>query len=91
MKCDRYTKVMLTIIAVFLGMIGLGRLELLPTVQAFPAANAFDKVEFSGVGNTFQLFDKTTGEVWAYSNINGRTEVKLLGQIDKPGGPLKVR
>lgn len=86
-KLDRFTKVLLVVITIFLGMIALKPIFHTEIAQANPGQ--FDNVDFEivagamgGVGGVF--FDRSTGQVWVYDLDSGRLggvlKLTTLGQ-----------
>lgn len=97
MKIDRYTQIVLTTTAIFLGLLVLGHGSGPSTVVAQPqaAAGAFASVEFIPYGRTgFIMFERTTGGVWVYdvAGPDPALPLKLVGsggRIDKPGARVQ--
>lgn len=85
MRIDWYTKGVLTVIAVLLGMIALR-----PYVSPDSVAHAqgpFEGVQFAKGPNTdYYFFDARNGDLWTYKNgLNEATARRLT----KFGEPLK--
>ena len=68
-KFDRFTKILLVVIAIFLGMIALQPIFQPEMVSANPGQ--FDNVDFevivAGGGAGALFFDRNIGQVWIYS------------------------
>ena len=84
MKVDLFSKVFLTLIALFLGIIALRPFFQPPTVSAQAGLSA---VQFSGSLGGFWAFDTRTGEVWVYE---GKKPPQFQGKISKLGTPLSL-
>jgi hypothetical protein len=83
MQIDRYTKGVLTVIAVLLAVIALR-----PYVNPDAVAHAqgqFAGVEFSAGPGGLNFFDTKTGEIWGYNNAG---PYKEKFRLTKVGGPL---
>ena len=98
MNPDRYTKIILTTICIFLGILVLDRLGTPNQAQAqapVPAANAFENVEIipGSAAYAFILFDKKTGQFCAYDvkNSGGFPFEKFgtTGRIEKVGAAVQ--
>lgn len=87
MKTDRYTKVVLTLIAVLLGVLALERSP--ATNQAYgqqPSHGNFDHITFSGSMGGFWLMDMNTGDIYVYDTANKTVDHFSLS---KPGAKLQ--
>ena len=96
MKPDMYTKIVLTVIALFLGYLALGRTGPSTAVAQAPvAADAFARVDIipAGSPDSFIMFDKATGGVWRYQTMRegGYPFVRMGpgGRIEKPGSNVE--
>ncbi len=78
MRIDWYTKGLLTVIALLLGVIAL-RPYISPNVVAH-ADGSFAGVQFSGSG----FFDSRTGDIWGYYDGDHPTHTRVA----KLGAPL---
>jgi hypothetical protein len=81
MRIDWYTKGVLTVIAVLLGVIAL-RPYVSP--DAVHAQGSFAGLQYGGGGMNAEFFDTRTGEIWEY--FNGKVTYKL--QLIKIGDQL---
>jgi|HubBroStandDraft_6_1064221.scaffolds.fasta_scaffold4432775_1 hypothetical protein len=87
MRIDWYTKGVLTVIAVLLGVIAI-RPYVSPDAVAH-AQGSFAGVQFaSSEGIHFSFFDSRTGEVWNYVNWKPMTSWRLH-QLGQPMTPVK--
>ena len=82
---DRFTKVLLVVIAISLGIIALRPIFHSEVVQA--NSGQFDHLTMSFVTGGFYLFDPTDGNVWHYSHYEG--DVEYVGKLIQPGKPLQ--
>jgi hypothetical protein len=80
MRIDWYTKGVLTVIAVLLGVIAL-RPYVSP--EAVHAQGSFAGLQFSGRTNDYQFFDSRTGDIWWY-NIDSAPEHYRLTKLGTP-------
>jgi len=87
MRIDWYTKGVLTIIAVLLGVIAL-RPYVSPDAVAH-AQGSFTGVQYSGPSNVYSFFDPRTGEVYAYFSDAGPTAHFRLTKLGAP--PVTVK
>lgn len=94
MKPDWYTKIVLTLIAVFLGLIACGRpgdaspAKAAGAAGAGAAAGAYDDVVVFAQGENLAMFNKRTGELWGYSlGLGGKA--MLIGTIPRPGADVR--
>ena len=85
MRIDTYTKTILTVIALFLGVIALR-----PMLQPMPASaqSSLDGVQFTPASSSFNAFDAKSGDVWLYSYEGGAYSAKHLGRITELGQPM---
>lgn len=94
MKVDLFTKILLSAIAVFLGVIALR-----PAIGNEPVlagAGDFDYVRYMGrfgIGNASGnlLLDARTGDIWGYgygAKSDGAPEVFYIGRLTRLGEPL---
>jgi hypothetical protein len=83
MRVDWYTKSVLTVIAVLLGVIAV-RPYVSPDTVAH-AQGQFAGVEFSAGAGGLNFFDTKTGEIWGYNNAG---PYKEKFRLTKVGGPL---
>ena len=83
MQIDRYTKLVLTIIALALAMIAC-RSVTQPSGVA--AEGPLAGVQFSGVLGGFMAFDTRSGDVWGYDITNHKWF--YTGKITQLGKPL---
>lgn len=86
---DRYTKIVLTIIAAALVTIACNQVSSAPGATA-RAAGKLASVQFSGVPIGFIAVDTNSGDVWSYDNTHGQgiDGVTHIGRIDEVGKPL---
>jgi len=80
MKPDRYTKIVLTFIALALIAIASNRYVNPETTQA---QGSFSGVQFSATPRGDEFFDSRTGELWWYNedgNLAGKYRLSKLGQ-----------
>jgi hypothetical protein len=82
MRIDWYTKGVLTVIAVLLGVIAL-RPYVSPDVVAH-AQGSFAGVQYARTPQSDSFFDPRTGDVWHYLENNKPDHYRLT----KPGAPL---
>lgn len=94
MKIDGYTKVILTIIAVLIGVLVLDRgyepNTAMAQMQKDPLAT-YSNIEFipeSRFGG-FYMFDRRNGHVWRYQVISSKLELRGGDLIGKPGDQVK--
>ena len=82
MRVDKYTKTILTVIALLLAAIVLK-----PIVQPIPASAqvSLNGVQFIPASNSFDAFDTKNGDVWFYSYDGGRYSARYLGRITQLG------
>jgi hypothetical protein len=82
MRIDLYTKTILTLIALLLGVVALK-----PIIQPQPvsAQASLAGVQFSGSVGGFWLFDTKTGDVWAYEKQGSNTAVTHVGRVPEIG------
>jgi hypothetical protein len=87
MKADKFTKVILLIIAIFLGIIALKPLSQLPT--AIAGQSTFDDVKFVPVSATADilLFDIKSRKLWHYDVREGIP--KYMGKLVEAGKPFE--
>lgn len=83
MRIDWYTKGVLTVIAVLLGVIAL-RPYVSPDAVAH-AQGGFSGVQFSAGPGGLNFFDTKTGEIWGYSSAG---PYKDKFRLTKSGGAL---
>jgi hypothetical protein len=81
-RIDRYTKTILTVIALLLAAIALK-----PVVQPIPASAqaSLNGVQFIPASNSFDAFDTRNGDVWFYSYDSGKYSARYLGRITQLG------
>jgi hypothetical protein len=84
MRIDWYTKGVLTVIAVLLGVIELKQYVSPDTVAH--AQGAYAGLQFGAAGHDQQFFDPRTGEIWYYSGSTLYNHLRLT----KLGQPLVV-
>ena len=84
MRIDLYTKTVLTIIMLLLGVIALRPIAN-PTTTAL-AQGPFDGIQFSGTADGFWLFSDHTGDMWWYRGVAGAGGMHV--KLEKLGGPL---
>lgn len=85
-KFDTFTKVLLVVIAVFLGMIALRPIFYTEVAQANPGR--FDNIDFAVAltegAFVASFFDRSSGEVWLYDfssgQYKGMKKLTSLGQ-----------
>ena len=79
MHIDTYSKVVLTVIALFMGLI-VSRQFANPETVAAQGSLTGVQIAVTPLGYTF--FDTRTGEVWEYSgaNLHAKHRVSKLGQ-----------
>ena len=82
MRIDRYTKGVLTVIAVLLGVIAL-RPYVSPEAVAH-AQTTFAGVEFSAGPGGLDFFDTRTGEIWGYSSAGPFSEKLRVTRLGQP-------
>jgi len=106
MKTDSFTKVLLVLIALFLGVIAL-RPFLQPELAVGSPGGKFDYVQAwetsistVGVGsreglliNNSIIFDSRTGDLWGYTReaLNGKKNPEYLGTVTDLGKPFSQR
>jgi len=85
MKTDRYTKAILTVIALALSVIAYNQAAGPGSVAH--AAGKFSNVQFSGSPIGFIAVDADSGDVWSYDNTHGQgiDGVTHIGRIAKLG------
>lgn len=85
MKIDTFTKILLLVIAIFLGILVLKPLVQVKTVQGGPGS--FDYVKPIGVWKARPLFlDARNGDIWWYYEFGG--SAIHLGRLIELGKPL---
>ena len=84
MRIDRYTKTILTIIALLLAVVVLQSLLRPTAVSAQPALGG---VQFTYRPEGFLAIDTKGGDVWLYDIQTKRTE--RLGKITQLGKPIQ--
>jgi len=92
MKVDFYSKIILTFIAIFLGVIALKPLRPLPVSAAAPGIVGpakFWQIQFSADGGLVTFFDQGTGELWRLNT--GSTQFTYLGRVEAMGKFNKAR
>ncbi|HUP02635.1 MAG TPA: hypothetical protein VMU19_01520 [Bryobacteraceae bacterium] len=85
MLTDRYIKIVLSAIALFLGLIAM-RPFFAPASAS--AQSSLNGVQFLPASSSFNAVNTNNGDLWLYSFENGRYEAKYLGQIVRLGQPL---
>ena len=93
MKTDWFTKLLLTAIALFLGIIALNGTGGVgaPARAAQAVAGGgprFNDVQLSGDQDGFYLFDKASGRIWFYSSTDFRARPNEIGKLEQPGERL---
>ena len=91
MRPDWTTKILLALIAAFLGLIALNGVTGAPAVaQRDPVTvdQKFAHVQVSGDQNGFYVFDSATGRIWYYAAANFRGNPEEVGQLEEPGKRL---
>lgn len=82
-KLDTFTKVLLVVIAVFLGIIALKPIFYTEVAQANPGR--FDNIDFElvvGKRAVASFFDRSSGEVWLYDIDSGEyLEMKKMTSL----------
>lgn len=85
MRIDRYTKTMLTLIVIFLGIIAMR-----PLLSPIPAV-AQQKPSYSQNtrfmkfdNDDFELFDPSTGDLWEYDSLGRPIAHKKIIELGKP-------
>ena len=88
MRTDKYTKAVLTVIALLLAVIA-GKTVISPEATA-SAQGAFAGVQYTNGGLSF--FDSRTGEVWEYNYQSPAQGVQFMRKfrLTKLGQPLAV-
>jgi len=85
MKIDKFTKVVLLVIAVFLGIVALKPLVQIETVSAYPGD--FEYVKPIGMLMSIAFFlDTRNGDIWGYDLDEGK--IYYSGKLVKLGKPL---
>ncbi|MDO8142602.1 MAG: hypothetical protein Q6358_13970 [Candidatus Brocadiales bacterium] len=84
-KIDTFTKILLVVIAIFIGMIALKPIFSTEVAQANPGQ--FNNLDLEIQGSEAVFFDRSTGTIWVY-NFNGTYAVKL--QLKTLGEPMKI-
>ena len=93
MKTDWPTRVLLSAIALFLGVIavnGTGGLGSTALAQKTPVVidQKFGHLRFTGDSNGFYMIDSNTGRIWYYRAGDFRARPDEIGQIEEPGARL---
>ena len=88
MKIDLYTRIVMTLICLFLGMIALKPL-LVPDPGYAAYDDKFGSMEFAVNMRGAYFFDTRTGEIWNYIGEGGNIVVQKLGTVAKMGEPLQ--
>ncbi len=87
MKPDRYTKIVLTVIALALVLIACNQYVTPATTTA--AQGPFANVLFTGNAGSFTLFDQRTGDIWTYYQTGPDTNMTLHhARVSAPGRPV---
>ncbi|MBM3209303.1 hypothetical protein FJZ40_03365 [Candidatus Shapirobacteria bacterium] len=88
MKTDIFTKILLLVIALFLGIISFR--PLIQTEIAQASAGDFDHVKFIGIiTSNIVLMDNRNGNLWVYKvGDPGVVKAKFLGRLIELGKPL---
>jgi hypothetical protein len=88
MKIDLYTRIALTLICLFLGIIALE-----PFLQPDPGFAAYDdkfgNMQFAVNMQGAYFFDTRTGEIWNYIREGSNMVNQKLGTVAKMGEPLQ--
>ena len=89
MKIDKFTKVVLLVIAVFLGIIALKPLVLVKTTSASPRSLDYIK-PLGGAINGFFVLDTRNGHVWLYCYEEYIKDIRpyYAGRLIELGKPL---
>jgi hypothetical protein len=82
MRIDRYTKAVLTVIALLLTVIAL-RPYVSPDAVA-QAQGTFTGVEFSAGPGGLNFFDTRSGEIWGYSSAGPFSDKLRLTRLGQP-------
>lgn len=88
---DRYLKTVISLIAIFLGILVFERVLVPEKVQAQAvpvAAGNFEHIQFAASSQLVYLFNSNTGEVWIYDLE--KKKLQMGARITKPGGPIAV-
>jgi hypothetical protein len=93
MKTDWMTRLLLGVIAVFLGVIALNGAGFTASATAAPKTpvtvdQKFGNIQISGDQNGFYAFDSATGRIWFYSATNFRGPPEDVGILEEPGRRL---
>ena len=88
MKMDLYTRIILTFICLFLGMVAFK-----PFLDPDPGFAAYDdkfgNMQFAVNMQGAYFFDTRTGEIWNYIRDGSNIVVQKLGTVAKMGEPLQ--
>lgn len=89
-KIDTFTKILLVVIAIFIGMIALKPILSTEVAQANPGQfNNLDiEIVFSPGSLGAFFFDRSTGKGWLYSLNDGK--LKGSAQLTTLGEPMKL-
>ena len=85
MRNDLYTKIILTVIAVCLAVVGWNSCA---RPQIVAADGPLSGVQFFGVGSGLLAVDTRTGDVWVYPLAENTRSVERVGKIVKLGQPM---
>ena len=88
MKIDLYTRIVLTLVCLFLGIIAL-KPFLLPDPGFAAYDDKFGNMQFAVNMQGAYFFDNRTGEVWNYIRDGANIVVQKLGTVAKMGDPLQ--
>ena len=92
MKADYTTKLLLGLIALFLGIIAMNGTGFTSAAAAQRAPvtvdHKFAHVQVTGDQNGFYVFDSATGRIWYYAAQNFRGNPEEVGQLEEPGRRL---
>ena len=88
MRIDPYTRIVLTLICLFLGMIAF-KPFLVPDPGFAAYGDKFGNMQFAVNEQGAYFFDTRTGDVWNYIRSGASIVVQKLGTVDKMGEPLQ--
>jgi hypothetical protein len=87
MRIDIYTRIILTVIALFLAVIAL-RPFVQPAAVRAQASAPLAGVQFIPESASFDAFNTANGDVWLYSWTGSRYDARYMGRIVQLGEPI---
>ena len=85
MHSDKFTKIILVVIALCLGIIAFSLVFRTESIQAQARTN-FDTIRFTNTNGGFLIMDTRTGDVWMYTF--GDRSPDFIGRLVQVGRPL---